>query len=211
MRNLSVVAAFVALNCFSHVAAADDADSVSAEAETSSPGPSNMEAGVFAGGFISNYYNQFYDAAKFPMLGTRPLINQVDPQFGARYAYFPHPYFGLEGEGTIITAGLQGIERLQRRSTGSRSRRCSSTPLASRRSSALASVSRTRARCARQRHRLADPHRRRHPVLRDAPRSRCAPTCASCAARRSSRCTRPTPATASSASGCRGARRGRRR
>ena len=29
-------------------------------------------------------------------------------KFGLRYAYFPSRYFGIEGEGTIIAAGLQG-------------------------------------------------------------------------------------------------------
>ena len=110
MRNLTFVATCVALSCFARVSIADDVTAdVSTANETEAPyGPSTMEAGVFAGGFISNYYHQFYDTMKFPVLGTRPLLDTVDPQFGARYAVFINRYFGIEGEGTIIAAGLQG-------------------------------------------------------------------------------------------------------
>jgi outer membrane protein OmpA-like peptidoglycan-associated protein len=61
---------------------------------------------MFIGGFISNYFHQFYDPMKFQNM-ERPRLNSVDPELGVRYAYFPHAYFGLEGEGTVILAGLQ--------------------------------------------------------------------------------------------------------
>ena len=97
MTKLTAIGAFVALTCGAHRAVADD-----------DLGPKTMEAGLFVGGFISNYYHQFYDVMKFPVQGTRPLLEPVDPQFGARYAVFPGRYVGVEGEGTVIAAGLRG-------------------------------------------------------------------------------------------------------
>jgi outer membrane protein OmpA-like peptidoglycan-associated protein len=70
--------------------------------------PPTMEAGVFSGGFISNYFHQFYDVDKFP-LGNRPLLNRVSPEVGLRYAYFFHDYIGVEGEASMIIASTQGM------------------------------------------------------------------------------------------------------
>jgi outer membrane protein with beta-barrel domain/thrombospondin type 3 repeat protein len=65
-----------------------------------------MEAGLYVGGFISNYYHQFYDAMKWPGM-TRPELDRVSPELGARYAYFPQRYLGIEGEASLIAAGTQ--------------------------------------------------------------------------------------------------------
>ena len=62
------------------------------------------------GGFISIYYHQFYDAAKFPDLGARPELHRVSPELGFRYAYFFSKYFGAEAELSIITASTRGMD-----------------------------------------------------------------------------------------------------
>ena len=67
------------------------------------------EVGLFFGGFISNYYHQFYDTAKFPGL-TRPELRRVSPEFGLRYAYNFHPNWGLEAELSMITASTKGMD-----------------------------------------------------------------------------------------------------
>lgn len=59
--------------------------------------PAPIEIGAFGGGFITNFYHQFYDVDKFP-LGDRPLLQKVSPLFGIRAAYFPMPWLGVEGE-----------------------------------------------------------------------------------------------------------------
>jgi outer membrane protein OmpA-like peptidoglycan-associated protein len=67
-----------------------------------------MEAGLFAGGFISNYFHDFYDSSKFPN-GDRPLLDRVSPELGLRYAYFFHSYIGAEVEGSMIIATTEGM------------------------------------------------------------------------------------------------------
>lgn len=66
------------------------------------------EVGLFFGGFISNYYHQFYDTSKFPGL-TRPELRRVSPEFGVRYAYYVHPNWGIEAELSMITATTKGM------------------------------------------------------------------------------------------------------
>ena len=66
-----------------------------------------MEAGIFLGGFVSNYYHQFYDDQKLTA-AERPLLDRVTPQFGARFAYFFGKYIGVEGEASLDIAGVQG-------------------------------------------------------------------------------------------------------
>ena len=68
-----------------------------------------MEAGLFGGGFISNYFHQFYEYEKFPD-GNRPLLGRVSPELGLRYAYFFHPYIGAEAELSMIMASTQGMD-----------------------------------------------------------------------------------------------------
>ncbi|HTL38789.1 MAG TPA: OmpA family protein [Kofleriaceae bacterium] len=66
------------------------------------PPPTPIEVGAFGGGFITNFYHQFYELSKFegnpagPM--TRPLQQKVSPLFGLRVAYFIKPWLGVEGE-----------------------------------------------------------------------------------------------------------------
>src|SRR3569623_775553 len=67
-----------------------------------------MEVGLFGGGFISNYFHQFYDVDKFP-LNDRPLISRVSPELGLRYNYFFHPNIGGEGERSMIMTSTQGM------------------------------------------------------------------------------------------------------
>jgi Outer membrane protein beta-barrel domain len=64
---------------------------------------------VYAGTFISNFFHQFYDDAKWTP-ETRPNISKVSPQLGARYAYWPLPLIGVEGEGSIAIAGVDGYD-----------------------------------------------------------------------------------------------------
>jgi outer membrane protein OmpA-like peptidoglycan-associated protein/opacity protein-like surface antigen len=71
--------------------------------EAPPPGPGLMEAGVFAGLYISNYYHQFYNAKELP--GREELGDS--PSIGARYAYFPKPKFGVEVEGGAILASTK--------------------------------------------------------------------------------------------------------
>jgi outer membrane protein OmpA-like peptidoglycan-associated protein len=96
------------------VAAADSDLGVGAAAdvgppsEASAPGPGTTEAGVFMGGFISNYFHQFYDTSLYPTQGTRPELSRVSPELGMRFAYFLNDYVGLEGEGMVILTSTKG-------------------------------------------------------------------------------------------------------
>ncbi|CAN5639386.1 hypothetical protein BH11MYX1_BH11MYX1_19480 [soil metagenome] len=95
------------------VATADDVVA-SASASASAPGEDDQatkslgEVGLFFGGFISNYYHQFYDTSKFPGL-TRPELRRISPEFGVRYAYYFHPNWGVEAELSMITASTKGM------------------------------------------------------------------------------------------------------
>ena len=104
----------IGLSCVAGDAIADDglettASATVSPAATESSQSSLGEANVFAGGFVSNYFHQFYDAEKFPMLGARPELHRVSPEFGFRYAYFFSKYLGAEGELSIITASTVGM------------------------------------------------------------------------------------------------------
>ena len=57
---------------------------IAAPVATADPAPPT-EVGVYAGAFISNFFHQFYDDAKWTS-ATRPNISKVSPQLGARYA-----------------------------------------------------------------------------------------------------------------------------
>ena len=80
---------------------------IAASAAAADPAP--VETGVYAGTFISNFFHQFYDDAKWTS-ATRPNISKVSPQFGARYAYWAFPLVGFEGEGSIAIAGVDGYD-----------------------------------------------------------------------------------------------------
>ena len=80
---------------------------IAASAAAADPAP--VETGVYAGTFISNFFHQFYDDAKWTG-DTRPNISKVSPQFGARYAYWAFPLVGFEAEGSIAIAGVDGYD-----------------------------------------------------------------------------------------------------
>ncbi len=57
--------------------------------------PSPIEAGLYAGGFISNYFHQFYDIEAQP---NRQELERVNPMVGVRFAYWITPMVGVEAE-----------------------------------------------------------------------------------------------------------------
>ncbi len=97
----ALVLTTLAVPMFVGIAAADDGLSVSA------PGPGTTEAGVYMGGFISNYFHQFYDTMLYPN-GGRPELETLSPELGARFAYFFTDYIGVEGEGELILTSTKG-------------------------------------------------------------------------------------------------------
>ena len=108
LRASGFVCAFVFA---SRVAAADD---VVGSATTAVPLPEDEpttlgEFGLFAGGFVSNYFHQFYNFHKFPD-GNRPELHALSPEFGLRYAYSVTPNWALEAEGSLITAMTKGMD-----------------------------------------------------------------------------------------------------
>src|SRR5688572_6987462 len=107
MRRLASIAATLAVGLSGGTALADDdlaAPNFSATAETG-PGPGKIEAGIYLGGFISNYFHQFYDPALEDM-GVKEL-DRVNPEFGGRFAIFPNPNVGVEGEASVVMASTK--------------------------------------------------------------------------------------------------------
>jgi outer membrane protein OmpA-like peptidoglycan-associated protein len=88
------------------VAVVDQAQAIGPEEEY---GPSTIEAGIYLGGFISNYFHQFYDPKLETAWGQpqRPDLDRVNPQFGLRFAVFPHKYFGVEADASAILASTK--------------------------------------------------------------------------------------------------------
>jgi outer membrane protein OmpA-like peptidoglycan-associated protein len=108
MRRLSLCTGSLAL-AFAGTAVAQEVDvdvSAAGVVEEHEFGTAKAEVGIFVGGFISNYYHQFYD----PSLETgddnplRPNLDRVNPMFGGRFAMFPHPNIGFEIEPSVILA-----------------------------------------------------------------------------------------------------------
>ena len=66
-------------------------------AEASAP----LEVGVFGGGFISNYYHQFYDIKVQP---NRQELERVNMELGFRFAHFLNRWFGVEAEAAWVRA-----------------------------------------------------------------------------------------------------------
>ncbi len=93
----------------SSVSAPVDEAPVASDSDDLAPG--NIEAGLYLGGFISNYYHQFYDADVYDGAeggsNTREQLDRVSPQFGLRFAVFPHPYFGIEADASVILASTK--------------------------------------------------------------------------------------------------------
>jgi outer membrane protein OmpA-like peptidoglycan-associated protein/opacity protein-like surface antigen len=109
MRRLAAVAGSIAL-ALTGSAFAEGGDESSGVTETTY-GPSNIEAGIYLGGFISNYYHQFYDPDAFSETegspNAREELDRVSPEFGGRFAVFPNRNFGVEGEASVIMASTK--------------------------------------------------------------------------------------------------------
>lgn len=108
MRKLSLSVAFVVPGLFAGTAGAQDAmteaDLATAQSAPASPGPGTTEAGLFLGGFVSNYFHQFYDPDVMP---NREELDQVSPEFGVRFAIFPSRFIGIELEGSLVMASTK--------------------------------------------------------------------------------------------------------
>jgi outer membrane protein OmpA-like peptidoglycan-associated protein/opacity protein-like surface antigen len=84
-------------------------------AETSA-GPA-YELGLYSGGFISNYYHQFYDYSLFPgqpgdtMLPVREELKRVSPLVGLRFMYFIKPWLGAEAELNMIATATKYTDK----------------------------------------------------------------------------------------------------
>jgi len=115
MRRLTLVSALLGF-AFGGVAVADDGleapdsapvvtttttqtDTAPVTATSKHYGPGSIEAGLYLGGFITNFYHQFYDKA---LEASRPELDKVAPEFGLRFAFFPHQMFGIEVDGSVI-------------------------------------------------------------------------------------------------------------
>lgn len=108
MRRLASIAATLAFAVSGGVAFAQDSattDELPPPTEEVELAPGNIEAGIFLGGFISNFYHQFYDPAT-ENEGVREL-DRVSPAFGGRFAVFPNVNFGVEGEASVIMASTK--------------------------------------------------------------------------------------------------------
>jgi outer membrane protein OmpA-like peptidoglycan-associated protein len=100
MRN--IVLTSLALQLTAGIAVADSTDMAVGASTSEGPGPGKIEAGVYMGGFISNYFHQFYDTSLTFPNGQRPLLETLSPEIGARFAYFFNKWVGVEGEGEVI-------------------------------------------------------------------------------------------------------------
>ncbi|MEO8553140.1 MAG: outer membrane beta-barrel protein, partial [Kofleriaceae bacterium] len=96
-----------ALMLAARVAAAEDVG-VTASAPLAEDEPTAIgEVGLFGGGFISNYYHQFYDVSRFEGM-SRPELHRLSPELGLRYAFSFTPMWSIEAEGSLITAMTAG-------------------------------------------------------------------------------------------------------
>jgi outer membrane protein OmpA-like peptidoglycan-associated protein len=98
------------------VAGADVAVTSAHDVTVAEDGPGTMEAGLFVGTFISNYYHQFYDPDMWPGAegtGTyRPNLDRWNPELGLRFALFPHRNVGVEAEASFVSAAFGEDSRL---------------------------------------------------------------------------------------------------
>src|ERR1041385_3990362 len=107
MRRLITVAAVIAATFCARAALAEP----QAEVVVAEPGPSSIGAGVFVGGFISNFYHQFYDTSDPVKSAKVQTLNSVAPAFGLRYALFPSANIGVEGEGSVTLESTEEVGR----------------------------------------------------------------------------------------------------
>ncbi len=96
----------------------------SAEEPTAAPAHARFEVGLFTGGFISNYFHQFYDYSLFPgcapvppcavgsdQLPNREELKRVSPLVGLRFAYFFKPWLGAEAELKLILTSTKTTDQ----------------------------------------------------------------------------------------------------
>ncbi len=112
MRILASFASMAVLAASGGVALAQEGDDAAGVIEADDDyAPSKVELGIFLGGFISNYYHQFYDPGAFSEMegspNAREELDRVSPMFGGRIAVFPHPYIGIELEPSVILASTK--------------------------------------------------------------------------------------------------------
>ena len=85
--------------------------------EATEDAPAPIEAGIYTGGFISNYFHQFYDVDLFPgqvgdpVLAQREELKRVSPLLGLRVAYFIKPWFGVEAELNLIVTATKYTDK----------------------------------------------------------------------------------------------------
>lgn len=97
-------------------AGAARADAVVA-VESTTPASAAWELGLYTGGFISNYFHQFYDVSLFPgqagdtMLPVREELKRVSPLVGLRFLYFIKPWLGAEAELNMIMTATKYTDR----------------------------------------------------------------------------------------------------
>jgi outer membrane protein OmpA-like peptidoglycan-associated protein len=120
VRRLSSACIAVFLAATITTARADDS-AVSTDAASAADGaddtPLPIEVGVYTGGFISNYYHQFYDYSLFPDIGgpnAREELKRVSPLAGLRFAYFIKPWLGVEAELNMIMTATKYTDRAAR-------------------------------------------------------------------------------------------------
>jgi outer membrane protein OmpA-like peptidoglycan-associated protein len=81
------------------------------------PAPTPIEIGLYGGGFIANFYHQFYDYSLFPgQVGdpvnpVREELKRVSPLAGLRFAYFVKPWLGLEAEVQAIATATKYTDK----------------------------------------------------------------------------------------------------
>ena len=80
---------------------AASADSEAPAEPVAAAASSPLEAGVYGGGFISNFFHQFYDIEVQP---NRQELERVNMELGFRVAYFLDRWFGVELEGNWVRA-----------------------------------------------------------------------------------------------------------
>jgi opacity protein-like surface antigen len=119
VRSLSAALYILAATSIAHAEDAllqvTDQPAESATADTAaSPA---FEVGLYSGGFISNYYHQFYDASIFPGQPGDPVnpvreeLKRTSPLVGLRFMYFLKPWLGAEAELSMIATATKYTDR----------------------------------------------------------------------------------------------------
>jgi outer membrane protein OmpA-like peptidoglycan-associated protein len=115
------VRGFVVCLCLSAVGANARADDALLE-PSSGPTPvvepaATLEIGIYAGGFIANYFHEFFDRELFPgQVGdpvnpVREELKRTSPLGGIRLAYFIKPWLGIEGELQAIATATKYTDK----------------------------------------------------------------------------------------------------